>query len=108
MNRKQQQKNNFQEGEDNNLSPSLLKAEKLRKCIACGEFFDRKKMIRILKNHVDNQFIINPDSKTFGRSAYLCKSEDCLKIAIKKNRFPKALRAKIDESTIEKLKIMIN
>ncbi|MDD3420056.1 MAG: YlxR family protein [Candidatus Gastranaerophilales bacterium] len=108
MNRKQQQKNNPKEGEDNNLSPSLLKAEKLRKCIACGEFFDRKKMIRLLKNHTNNQIVINPDNKTFGRSAYLCKNEDCLKTAIKKSRFQKALRGKVDENTIEKLKIMIN
>jgi predicted RNA-binding protein YlxR (DUF448 family) len=103
------QKNNNLEGDGENLSPSKISKEKLhRKCIACGEFFDRKNMIRIMKQTNSNEIIINPDNKTFGRSAYLCKNIDCLNFAIKKNRFPRALRIKIDSNVLEKLKIMIN
>ena len=58
----------------------------LRKCCACGKIIDRTNLIKILKDHKTGDIIINPNSKTFGRSIYLCKTEECLKLAIKKKR----------------------
>lgn len=58
----------------------------LRKCCACGKIADRQIFIRILKNHKNGEYIINPTSKEFGRSIYICKSQECLKLAIKKKR----------------------
>jgi uncharacterized protein len=97
-------KNNFQKGEDQKSSPSNLK----RKCVACNELFERNQLIRIMCEHKSKEIIINPDSKTFGRSAYICPNNECLKIAEKKNRFTKVLKTTIDKNLLEKLKIMIN
>lgn len=110
-------KNNSQKGEDILSSPSNLVPEnnlpsqssKLqRKCVACGGIFDRKDLIRIMADSKSKELIINPDNKTFGRSAYICPKAECIKTAEKKKRFVRALKVKIDENLIEKLKMMIN
>ena len=57
----------------------------LRLCISCRELKDREGMHRIMTEHKSNTVILNPTKKQFGRSAYLCKSESCIK-KIKKNK----------------------
>ena len=63
-------------------SPSAI----LRKCIACGKIIDRTDLIRILYSAHSDEIIINPNSKQFGKSKYLCPNEECLKLALKKKR----------------------
>ena len=58
----------------------------LRKCCACGKIVDRNNLIRIMKDNKTGEIIINPSNKQFGRSSYLCKDKDCLKLAIKKTK----------------------
>ena len=101
---KKNPQNNDKQGEDVQSSPSALK----RKCIACNGLFERNRLIRIMSEYKSKEIIINPDNKTFGRSAYICKNNECLKIADKKKRFSKVLKTNISEDILEKLKIMIN
>ena len=65
---------------------------KLRKCIACGEIKPRKEMLKLTKDFQSGEVILNPDSKTFGRSAYLCYNQNCINLALKKNKLNKALK----------------
>ena len=58
--------------------------EHKRKCIACGEIKPRSELIRITKEHTSENIVIQPDSKTFGRSVYLCYNENCINTVIKK------------------------
>ncbi|MEI8377240.1 MAG: YlxR family protein [bacterium] len=97
---KKKQRNNPKEGEDKISSPSTLK----RKCIACNELFERHQLIRIMREHSSKEIIVNPNNKTFGRSAYICNNDECFKIACKKNRFSKVLKINIDENTLKKIK----
>ena len=55
----------------------------LRKCVGCGELKPRENLIE-------------PDSKTFGRSAYLCYNQSCIEAALKKSKLNKALRTNAD------------
>ena len=64
----------------------------LRKCAGCGELKPRKDMIKITKEHLTGEVIVNPDSKTFGRSVYLCYNQSCIEKAQKKNRLNKLLK----------------
>jgi len=64
----------------------------LRKCVACGEMKLRENMIKITKDFLSQKVIINPDSKTFGRSAYLCYNRSCIDIAFKKNKLNRVLK----------------
>lgn len=67
-----------------------------RKCIGCGAIKDVKELIKITKNFVDGKFVVNPNSKIFGRSAYLCYNEKCKELAFKKNRLNRALKSSQD------------
>ena len=69
-----------------------MNKETLRKCVACGELFPRNTMIKITKHCFSSDVIVNPDSKTFGRSAYLCYNQNCIEQAIKKKKINKALK----------------
>lgn len=76
--------------------------DKLRKCITCGSFKQRKDLIKITKKTDSGEIIINPNSKIFGRSVYLCYNQSCIDNAFKKNKIGKALKtsANIDKSAI--------
>ena len=64
----------------------------LRKCAGCGQMKPREDMIKITKVHQADEVIVNPDSKTFGRSAYLCYNQNCVEQALKKNKLNKVLK----------------
>ena len=69
-----------------------------RKCVGCGEFKTRENLIRIMKTDKDG-LVVNPNSKTFGRSAYLCYNQCCIELALKKSKLNKALKTNV---TLEK------
>lgn len=75
--------------------------DKQRKCVACGEFKPRKNLIRVMKTD-KNKLVINPNSETFGRSAYLCYNQSCIELALKKSKLNKALKtnATLDKSAL--------
>ena len=79
--------------------------EHLRKCVGCGDFKPREDMIKITKEHSSEEVVFNPDSKTFGRSVYLCYNQDCIEQAFKKNRINRVLKPtiQIDKNSIIKL-----
>lgn len=62
-------------------------------------------MIKITREHASGNVVIEPDSKTFGRSVYLCYNQNCIDTAFKKNRINKVLKtnASIDKSVLENL-----
>lgn len=75
---------------------------KQRKCVGCGELKPRENLMKLTKNYKDGKVVLNPDSLTFGRSAYLCYNQKCIELALKKSKLNKALR------TSEDLKGMVN
>ena len=46
----------------------------IRKCTACSKELSRDKLIKITVNN-QKEVEIMPDSKFFGRSAYICKDK---------------------------------
>lgn len=69
---------------------------KYRKCVGCGEIKDAQEMMKLTKNHISGDIEINPNSKIFGRSAYLCYNKQCVERALKKNKLNKALKTSKD------------
>ena len=69
-----------------------MEHEIIRKCIACSEKKSRDEMIKITFEKSSGKFFINPNSKIFGRSIYLCYNNSCVKEILKKNRLEKALK----------------
>jgi len=76
--------------------------EHKRKCITCGELKPKEELIKITKEHTSGNVVIMPNSKVFGRSAYLCYNKDCISMAFKKNRLNKILKSgiNIDKETL--------
>ena len=66
--------------------------ENLRKCVGCDELKPRKSLIKITKDCTRNEIIVNPNSKIFGRSAYLCYNQSCIEKALKKKKINRALK----------------
>ena len=76
----------------------------LRKCVGCQRKFERTSLIRIMFEASSENILINPDKKHYGRSVYLCKNDECLKNALKKNKLSKALKKKVSDKDMDRLK----
>ena len=81
-----------------------MEKEVLRKCIGCFKSKDRKDMIKITRETISGKIFINPNSKIFGRSVYLCYNNTCIKNVLKKNKIQKFLKADLSSDIVEKLK----
>ena len=77
--------------------------EKMRKCIGCGKLKDASQLIKITNDRVNNQVILNPNSKIFGRSVYLCYNKLCIENALKKDKLFKVLKCSVSEQLKGKL-----
>ena len=73
-----------------------------RKCVGCGVSKNKKDLIRVVRSP-DNEISIDLKGKKSGRGAYICKSEDCLKKAVKAKRFDRSLEVKISDEILESL-----
>lgn len=65
----------------------------LRKCIGCQQMMPKKELVRIVKN--DAGIRIDQTGKADGRGAYICRSGDCLKSAVKSKRLEKVFHCQI-------------
>ena len=54
------------------------KRQPARTCIACREEFDKKDLLRIVKDKEGN-ISVDVTGKANGRGAYICKKHECLK-----------------------------
>ena len=70
----------------------MTEQQHLRKCIACQSMKNREKIIKITKQSATNEIFVMPSNKIFGRSVYICKDENCVKLALKGARIEKKLK----------------
>ena len=72
-----------------------------RRCIGCMTSKPKKELIRIVAGPDGLQ--IDTNGKMPGRGAYLCRSEECAKLAVKKNAFGRNLKTEISRQQAESL-----
>lgn len=77
-----------------------------RKCIACNILKSRTDLIKITVNN-KGEFAVLPDSKFVGRSAYICKSKDCIEKAFKKDKLFRILKIRHDDGLMEKIRAVL-
>jgi uncharacterized protein len=82
------------------LIKNLNKHKNYRRCISCHRVDDRKEFWRIIKTYPEGKVTLDDG---MGRSAYLCPQAQCLNLAQKKKRLPRALKAEIPLDIYEKL-----
>lgn len=75
-----------------------MKAKKipLRKCTGCGEMFDKRTLVRVVKSP-DGEVSLDLTGKASGRGAYVCKNPGCLNMARKKKAFERAFGTEISD-----------
>ena len=76
----------------------------LRRCVACRALVDRRQLWRVIRDHQDG--LVLDDG--MGRSAYLCRNEECLEESCRRKRLQKALRCQIPASVVEMLQKRLN
>ena len=74
----------------------------LRKCMGCMESFPKKELIRVVRTP-ENEVCVDLTGKKSGRGAYICKSQSCLKKAIKSKRIQTNLEIELTEEIIDTL-----
>lgn len=79
----------------------------LRTCVVTKEKFEKKELIRIVKNN-EGKIFIDLTGKANGRGAYIKKDIEVLKKAQKSKILERQLEAIIDDSIYEELEKIIN
>lgn len=73
-----------------------------RKCIACQERDNKKKLIRIVKNK-DNEIFLDPSGRANGRGAYVCATHECLSKAIKSKALNRPFKMDVEDEVYRHL-----
>lgn len=74
----------------------------MRKCVATGEMFPKKELLRIVRSK-EGEVSIDPTGKKNGRGAYLSKNKEAILLAKKKNILKQQLEANIDEEFYDEI-----
>ena len=74
----------------------------MRKCVGCGEMKPKKERMRILKTET-GEFLVDEDGKKNGRGAYICRSADCFRKAVRSRGFERSFRQQIPEEVYDRL-----
>lgn len=82
---------------------AAVKKIPLRKCTGCSEMKPKKELVRVIKT-AEDEIVMDLTGKMNGRGAYVCRSEECLKKAIKTKAIERSLGIKISESIYDELK----
>ena len=78
----------------------------LRKCVATGEMFPKKEMIRIVRSK-EGGVSVDLTGKKSGRGAYVSKSSEAVNQAKKKNSLGTHLEAPIPNEIYDELIVII-
>ena len=76
-----------------------------RKCIVCGNLYDKNDLLRVVKNKA-GEISIDFMYKLNGRGAYICKDKDCLKKSIKGKHLNRALKCNVPNEIYQELEAM--
>lgn len=74
----------------------------LRMCTGCGEMFDKRTLVRVVKSP-EGEVSLDLTGKKSGRGAYVCKNPNCLALARKKKAFERAFSMQIDQDVYDQM-----
>ena len=70
----------------------------MRMCVGCREMKPKKELLRVVKSP-EGIVSIDATGRKPGRGAYVCRSADCLKRAIKQKQLERAFECALGEET---------
>jgi hypothetical protein len=75
----------------------------LRTCVACGRSADKRELVRVVRDAAGD-VSIDVTGKANGRGAYVCGTTDCFDTATRRSRFDAALRVRLKEDDLDRLR----
>ena len=79
----------------------------MRMCVGCREMKEKRELIRIVRIP-EGETLIDPTGKKSGRGAYVCRSPECLKRAIKQKQLERQLQVSLTDEVNEALMAEMN
>lgn len=79
----------------------------MRMCVGCREMKEKRELIRIVRTP-EGETLIDPTGKKSGRGAYVCRSPECLKRAIKQKQLERQLQASLTDEVNDALMAEMN
>ena len=76
-------------------------------CTGCGGMKDKNTLLRIVLTP-EGEILLYIKGKVSGRGAYVCKSAECLKKAIKTKRLERNLKTPVSQEVYDRLAEEIN
>lgn len=74
----------------------------MRMCVGCREMKPKRELIRVVKSP-EGQVTMDPTGRKPGRGAYVCKSAECLKRAIKQKQLERAFECPLGDEVKDAL-----
>ena len=74
----------------------------MRMCVGCREMKEKKELIRVVRSP-EGEVSLDPVGKKPGRGAYVCRSAECLKRAIRQKQLERQLDVTLPPETAEAL-----
>ena len=79
----------------------------MRMCVGCREMKEKKELIRVVRSP-EGEVSLDPGGKKSGRGAYVCRSADCLKRAIRQKQLERQLDVTLPAETVDALTAAMN
>lgn len=74
----------------------------MRMCVGCREMKPKKELIRVVRSP-EGAVSVDATGRKPGRGAYVCRSAECLKRAIKQKQLERAFECSLGEETHQSL-----
>lgn len=74
----------------------------MRKCVGCGEMKTKKELMRILRTEAGD-FVVDAEGKKNGRGAYICRSAECFRKAVKNRGLERSFKQEIPQEVYDRL-----
>ncbi len=84
------------------MAETVQKKIPMRQCLGCREMKPKKELIRVVRSP-EGTISLDFRGKAPGRGAYLCRSGECLKKAVKSKALERAFSAQIPAEVYERL-----
>jgi len=72
-----------------------------RQCVSCREMRPKSELIRIVK--IDSDVFPDPDGKSNGRGAYVCKSRECIKSMTSRHSLDRAFKIHVSDDVYDRI-----
>ena len=82
----------------------MVKQKKIpmRMCVGCGQRFDKRELVRVVKNS-EGKIFLDLTGKAAGRGAYCCRNAYCLAKAKKGKKLNRAFETSVPDEIYDSL-----